>query len=215
VRVLLIDRDRNEAATLAGLLEPSGFTVAVASSLADEGVGDAALFDGIALGTEGPLEERTTSCRRLREAGYVKAVLAVCADAAEGEALLEAGADDFVTQPFEAIELVARLRSRVLRAAALPRLRWGPMDLDRVHRLLRLRGRDVPLTARECELLVGLMEARGRAVPRAELRDRVLHGREDRGSNIVEVHLSRLRDKLGDDAGIIETVRREGYRLRR
>jgi|GEM_PF-429407 len=215
VRILLIDRDGNEATSLAGLLEPSGFRVTVASSLDDGAVEDVALFDGIALGAQGPLEERTACCRHLREGGYLKAILAVCAGVTEGEALLDAGADDFVTRPFDALELVARMRSRALRAAALPGLRWGPMELDRVHRVLRLRGRSVALTARECELLVGLMEARGGAVLRADLRERVLHGREDRGSNIVEVHLSRLREKLGEDAGLIETVRRAGYRLRR
>jgi DNA-binding response OmpR family regulator len=183
VRILLIDRDGNEATSLAGLLEPSGFRVTVASSLDDGAVEDVALFDGIALGAQGPLEERTACCRDLREGGYLKPILAVCAGVTEGEALLDAGADDFVTRPFDALEL---------------------------------RGRSVALTARECELLVGLMEARGGAVLRADLRERVLHGREDhRGSNIVEVHLSRLREKLGEDAGLIETVRRAGYRLRR
>jgi DNA-binding response OmpR family regulator len=215
VRILLIDCDGNEAAALAALLEPSGFRVTVATSPDDETLEDVSHFDGVALGAQGPLEERTKSCRHLREGGYLKVILAVCSGVQEGEALLDAGADDFVTRPFEALELVARMRSRALRAAALPRLQWGLMDLDRVHRVLRLRGRSVALTARECELLVGLMEARGQAVLRADLRERVLHGREDRGSNIVEVHLSRLREKLGEDAGLIETVRRAGYRLRR
>jgi two-component system OmpR family response regulator len=59
------------------------------------------------------------------------------------------------------------------------------------------------------------MQAGGRVVTRATLRERVWHRNEDRGTNLVEVHLSRLRDKLGDDATMIETVRRAGYRLRR
>ncbi len=94
-------------------------------------------------------------------------------------------------------------------------MRWGPLDLDQVHRDLRVRGRTIALTARECALLTCLIEAGDQVVSRAKLRAQVWPRKEDRGTNLVEVHLSRLRDKLGDDAGVIETVRREGYRLRR
>jgi DNA-binding response OmpR family regulator len=208
VRVLLIDHD-----ALAGPLERLGLGIAVASSLNDAGVVDVTTFDGVMLGAQGRIGEE--SCRRLREKGYVGAILAVCADVAEGEALLGAGADDFVTAPFEARELVTRIRACARRAVAHSRLRWGPLDLDRVHRVLRLRGKSIGLTARECELLVCLIEAGDHVVSRTSLRARVLQGKEDKGSNLVEVHLSRLRDKLGEDAALIETVRRSGYKLRR
>jgi len=210
VRVLLVDQD-----ALAGPLERLGLGIAVASSLDDETLTDAAAFEGIILGVEGHLEESEGGCRRLREKGYVGAILAVCADVTEGEALLGAGADDFVRAPFEARELVTRIRACARRAASHFRLRWGPLELDRVHRVLQLRGRSIAMTARECDLLVCLIEAGGRAVSRTSLRATVLQGKEDKGSNLVEVHLSRLRDKLGEDAALIETVRRSGYRVRR
>lgn len=211
VRMLLIDRGA-EAATLAGLLEP-WFRVTVAS-LDDRSIEDVGMFAGIALGKAGAVDERVDRCQHLRDQGYVGAIVAICADLADGEALLDAGADDFVTVPFEARELVTRIRASARRTAARSHLRWGALELDRVHRELRIGGRSVPLTARECELLVCLIEAGGRVLSRTQLRERVWKRTEDRGTNLVEVHLSRLRDKLGKDVSLIETVRREGYRLR-
>lgn len=210
MRVLLIDHD-----ALAGPLERLGLRIAVASSLDDETAADVTAFDGVILGVQGRLRESEEVSRRLRERGYVGVILAVCADVTEGEASLGAGADDFVTMPFEPRELVTRIGACARRAAAHSRLRWGALELDRVHRVLRVRGRSVSLTARECELLVCLIEAGDHVVSRTNLRARVLQGKEDKGSNLVEVHLSRLRDKLGEDAALIETVRRSGYKLRR
>jgi DNA-binding response OmpR family regulator len=210
--MLLIDRGA-EAAALAALLEP-WFRVTIVS-LDEPSIDDVGLFAGITLGMQGELRQRVERCGQLRQQGYAGAILAICADSAEGEALLEAGADDFVTAPFEARELATRIRASTRRSAAHSRLGWGSLELDRVKRELRVRGRLIALTARECELLVYLIETGGRVVSRAQLRERVWQRKEDRGTNLVEVHLSRLRDKLGEDAVLIETVRRAGYRLRK
>lgn len=196
------------------MLERSGFNAKGGTSIHDGG-GEATSFDVVVLGPSGAIADRVSKCRRLREEGYIGAILAACADVTEGERLLEAGADDFMTPPFNEIELAARVRSCERRTAARPSLHWGPLELDRVRRTLRLRGKEIPLTPRDVELLACLIEAGGRAVSRARLRERVWAGKEDRGTNVVEVHLSRLRDKLGEDAWMIETVRRAGYRLRR
>jgi DNA-binding response OmpR family regulator len=213
VRILVID-PRGEDPGLAKLLEP-WFRVTVLSSTSEPLPGELAGFEGVVLGAQGPLDERTECCSRLRREGYAGAILAICVDVTEGDVLLDAGADDFATVPFEARELVTRVRACARRAAAHSRLRWGPLNLDRVHRELVLPNRKIALTARECEILVCLIEAGGFVVSRATLRERVWQRKEDRGSNLVEVHLSRLRDKLGEDAALIETVRRAGYRLRR
>jgi DNA-binding response OmpR family regulator len=213
VRILLID-DVGAKAVPTWSSE-AGLQVTVVSSIDDRLMEDISPFESVILAVQLPFDERVEHCRRLREEGYAGVVLAVCADVTEGEALLEAGADDFVTTPFEVRELGARIRACVRRAAAHSRLRWGPVELDRVQRVLRLRGRSIALTARECELLVCLIEAGGRSVSRANLRARVWQAKQKGGSNLVEVYLSRLRDKLGEDAKVIETVRRSGYRLRK
>jgi two-component system, OmpR family, response regulator len=216
VRVLLTDQDDPDTLVLAELLEQSRFSVTIASPSTEETTtADMSVFDAVTMGMRERLGGRIERCRSLRELGYAGAILALCEDAAEGEALLDAGADDFVAAPLKPSELTARLRASIRRAAARHRLRWGALELDRLGRLVRVRGRSVALTARECELLARLIEASGKVVSRATLRKQVWHGREDRGTNLVEVHLSRLRDKLGEDAAMIETVRGVGYRLRR
>jgi DNA-binding response OmpR family regulator len=211
VRVLLIDHDH----ALAEPLEHAGFRLTVVASPDEVQTDELLRFDGVALGAGAAIDAKTNGCRELRGRGYAGVIVAMCVDITEGEALLDAGADDFATAPVEPRELITRLRAGIRRAAAHPRLRWGPLELDRVHRDLNLRGRSVRLTARECALLTCLIESGDQVVPRAILRERVWPRKEDRGTNLVEVHLSRLRDKLGEDASVIETVRREGYRLRK
>jgi DNA-binding response OmpR family regulator len=94
------------------------------------------------------------------------------------------------------------------------RVERGPLALDRNERVAYLRERSLALTAREYSLLARLVEANGDTVTRAELLAAVWRRGGEPVSNLVEVNLSRLRDKLGPDAAMIETVRRGGYRLR-
>jgi DNA-binding response OmpR family regulator len=211
----LLQHDAVNAAQLAAVLEKAGFGVTVAPEDFDVGHIDAAAFDVILVGVAGRLEERTQNCRRLRASGYLGAIVALSAEESEIAALLDAGADDFVAAPVLASELVARAHMALKGVVTRARRQWGVIELDRVHRTVRLRGRSLTLTSREYELLVCLIEAGGQVVSRADLLASVWQREDDPSSNLVEVHLSRLRDKLGDDAGIIETVRRAGYRLRR
>ncbi len=93
--------------------------------------------------------------------------------------------------------------------------RWGEIEVDRVARTATLRGRSLALTSREYALLVCLLDAAGAPVARADLLARVWGIAEDPGSNVLEVHVSRLRDKFGEDAVLFETIRKTGYRLRK
>jgi DNA-binding response OmpR family regulator len=213
MRILVLDRD-NGAASLGEPLEALGFDATVLTRPLAK-TEDTTTFDGVVLTQSDSVDVRARRCRALREDGYGGAIVACCTDVAEGETLLEAGADDFVTTKADALELAARLRACARRALARSRLIWGPLELNLMGRVLHVHGRAIELTERECELLACLMEAGGRIVARARLRQKVWPRTEDRRSNMVEVHLSRLRDKLGTDAAIIETVRRAGYRLRR
>lgn len=215
VRVLVIDLDRATAGHLAGMLMRTGFAVQVGERRVDESTGRAATdFDVVALGPTGPVAERTALCSALRDGGYDGAIVAICADISDGSTLVEQGADDFLIAPVEELEMAARVRFCRKRRAAGPLMRCGPLELDCLRRSIRLRGRTIRLTSRDCELLACLIEAGGRVVPRARLLEQVWRGRQDRGTNLVEVHLSRLRDKLGEDARLIQTVRGAGYRLR-
>jgi len=216
VRVLVVDSEHAIAGHLAEMLMRAGFAVEVGECDAGASIQYVATdFDVVALGPSGLVGERTALCSALREGGYDGAIVAVCADISDGAVLVEQGADDFLIAPVEEREMAARVRFCRRRRVVQPLLRWGPLELDCLRRTLLLRGRSVRLTSRDCELLACLIEAGGRVVTRARLLEQVWQGRQDRGTNLVEVHLSRLRDKLGDDAWLIETVRRAGYRLRR
>jgi DNA-binding response OmpR family regulator len=215
VKVLLLDHDDADAAKLKSALEPLAHRATIASSLDDAAGSDAGASEAVVIGTRGALGDRTERCRQLRAGGYLGAVVAVCVEVAEGEGFLDAGADDFVTVPYDAREIDARLRASVRRVAARSRLRWDSMELDQVGRTLSLGDQSIALTNRECALLACLMRAGGTVVSRGTLRERIWLRKEDRGTNLVEVHLSRLREKLGEHASMIETVRRAGYRLRR
>ena len=211
--VLIVEHDAVEAAALARALESEGFRVTLHSEVDATARPDASALDVIVIGTSGDLTKRLALCRRLRVEGYTGGIVAVSTDATEPDQLVDAGADDFVAAPIRSSELAPRVRA-ILRRVATWVAVWGPLEIDRVHRAARLRGRTLSLTAREYALLVCLIEASGSAVSRAQLVSTVW-GRRDPGSNLVEVHLSRLRDKFGEDSAMIETIRRAGYRLRR
>jgi DNA-binding response OmpR family regulator len=215
VSVLLLQHDEADARTLASLLENDGFRATAEAQADSLGPIDAAVFDVVVMGVAGTLHDRADLCRRLRSRGYLGAIVALSASATEVPALLDAGADDFAVAPVEGTELAMRIRMAQRRVATGTRARWGRVEIDRVHRSARVHGRELSLTATEYALLTALLDAAGGLVSRADLLAKVWGRDEDPGSNLVEVHLSRLRDKLGTDAEAIETVRRAGYRLKR
>ena len=162
-------------------------------------------------------------CRRLRSeastAGVPIIMLTAKADEVDRVVGLEVGADDYVVKPFSPKELVARVRAVLRRArpteGAAPVLSAGPLTLDVARHLVTLQGRPLTLTPKEFDLLHALLESAGRVLSREHLLNRVW-GYARAGeieSRTVDVHVRRLRAKLGDLGRRIATVKSVGYRF--
>jgi len=216
VRVLVVEDEMRQAAALKRGLEAEGFAVDVATNgsdglwLATEQSYDVIILDVMLPGING-----YRLCAQLREREIWTPVLMLTAkdgELDEAEAL-DTGADDFLSKPFSYVVLVARLRA-LLRRGAPTRptvLRWGPIELDPNARVCRRDGAPVDMTGRELSVLEYLLRRGGEVVPKAEILDHVWDFAYDGDDNVVEVHVSALRRKLGRD--VIETIRGCGYRV--
>jgi two-component system phosphate regulon response regulator PhoB len=131
---------------------------------------------------------------------------------------LELGADDYISKPFSPREVVLRVKAVLRRfqheESAVERIEVGGIELDVSGHQLRVRGREMPLTATEFRLLRLLLERCGRVQTRGQLLSDVWGYAEDIDSRTVDTHIRRLRRKLGPEAERIETVIGVGYRLR-
>jgi two-component system response regulator PhoP len=158
--------------------------------------------------------------RKLREAGrkYPVLVLTARGDWQDKVAGLDAGADDYVVKPFRLEEIQARLNALLRRAAgfASPQITAGPISLDTSSKRVTVHGNPVELTAYEYKTLEYLILHIDQVVSKAELTDHLYAQDYDRDSNVLEVFIRRLRQKLDPDQSLqpIDTVRGQGYRLR-
>lgn len=217
-RVLLIDDDAKLFELLRELLAPSGFVVSNAPdgprglAMVEQGGFDVVLLDGMLPGMDG-----LDVLKRLRGkpafARLPVIMLTARGDEADRIVGLEVGADDYVAKPFSPRELLARLRAVLRRAdpdAFAERLQVGDVTVDvGAHQVTRA-GRPIELTALELDLLVGLMRRAGRAVARDALLQEAGRGDVSVSERTVDVHVSRLRHKLGEPSPI-KTIRGAGY----
>jgi len=221
MRLLVIEDEGLLRLQLKLGLEQAGYVV---DDAADGKVGlyqateynyDAAIID---LGL--PEIDGITLIRKLREAGkrYPVLILTARGDWQDKVAGLDAGADDYVVKPFRLEEIQARLNALLRRAAgfATPVIQCGSVQLDTSAKRVSVDNREVDLTAYEYKTLEYLMMHPGQVISKAELTDHLYAQDYDRDSNVLEVFIRRLRQKLDPDETLqpIDTVRGQGYRMR-
>jgi two-component system OmpR family response regulator len=221
VRVLVVEDDPKMAALVRRGLAEDGVVVDSAATgedalwMAGSSPPDVIVLDVMLPGIDG-----FETCRRLRAEGVWSPVLLLTArDAVEDRiAGLDGGADDYLVKPFSFGELHARLRALVRRGAE-PRpavLEVGDLRLDPATRRVWRRGAEIALSARELALLEAFMRRPGQALSRLQLLESAWDQAYENRSNVVDVYVRYLREKIDRPFGAesIETVRGHGYRLR-
>jgi DNA-binding response OmpR family regulator len=223
MRLLVVEDDNTIREFLTRALTESGFGVDASSlgsqaeKLALEGVHDALIVD-LTLPDMDGLE----LIQRLRAQGVSSPVLILSARRSVDERVLglERGGDDYMTKPFAVAELLARIRALLRRStpsqSEATRLRVADLEIDLIRREARRSGVEIQLTQQEFALLEYLCRNAGRVVTRAMVLDHVWKMRIDTSTNIVDVHIHRLRSKVDRDAQqpLIRTIRGVGYVLK-
>jgi two-component system OmpR family response regulator len=222
-KILLVEDDRETADYLVrGLAEESHNVEHAADGRdglfrASDGSFDLIILDRMVPGLDG-----LGLLKALRAAGVSTPVLILSALASVGDRIegLESGSDDYLVKPFSFGELLARVNALLRRSEGRPaaadlRISVGDLEIDPLARSVRRAGRRIDLKPREYSLLEYLARNEGRVVTRTMLLEQVWDYHFDPGTNVIDVHVSRLRRKLeeGFDRPILHTVRGAGYRL--
>lgn len=222
MRILVVEDDSHIADFLERGLSENGYAVDVAGSaetaleLVSEGVHDALIVDLMLPGMDG-----LSFIERCRGQGVGAPVLILSAlrsvdDRVRG---LHLGGDDYLTKPFALAELLARLHALLRRAthqqAESPHLQAADLEIDLLRREVRRGGRVIALSPREFAILEYLCRNAGRVLTRTMILDHVWHTRFDPQTNVVDVYIHRLRDKVdqGSSRQLIHTIRGVGYVL--
>lgn len=217
-RILVIEDNPDINRVVQYELEQAGFGVLAAFdgisglTLAREQNPDLVILD---LGL--PDIEGAEVTRRLRKNGSVPIIILTALDSLERKlALLEAGADDYMTKPFHPEELVARVKVQLRHQQQGDVIRVGELEVYPQKRLAYFKGHEVRLSPREFDLLTFLARQPGRVYSRAEIEREVWSGDLPSNSNVVDVHMANMRSKLRDldGYGLIRTVRGIGYALK-
>lgn len=216
MRILIVEDDDTLREQLVDTLITSGYAVDSAGDGEEAHfLGDTEPYDAVVLDLGLPIMDGASILRKWRSAGHAFPVLILTARDTWSEKVegLDAGADDYLTKPFNMEELLARLRALIRRSTgnANPLLECGDVVLDTRNSRVSEAGMPLKLTAQEFKLLDFLMHHQGEVVSRTTLTEHIYDQDFDRDSNTIEVFINRIRKKL--KTNIIHTVRGLGYRL--
>jgi two-component system copper resistance phosphate regulon response regulator CusR len=220
MRFLVIEDNSKLADVIRKGLTEQAYGVDVAhSGLEGEDLAASKSYDGIILDLMLPDHDGVTLCRNLRRHGIATPILMLTALASTGDKVtgLEAGADDYLTKPFDLEELIARIRALLRRhqPAEGGRLRFSELEMDLVSRRVTRCGRPISLTAKEFALLEYFMRNPNRVLSRSAIGERVWDMAFEEESNVIEVYVSRVRSKIDKGFGkpLIHTIIGTGYVL--
>jgi len=222
MKLLVVEDDRETAAYLVKGLSESGYTVDHCSDgrqglfLSSSGSYDAIILDRMLPGMDGLAVLGALRAAEIRTPALILSALGSVDDRVKG---LRAGGDDYLVKPFAFSELLARVEAVLRRgatAAATTRLRVADLELDLLTRTVKRGGKTIDLLPREFRLLEYLMRNAGHVVTRTMLLENVWDYHFDPQTNVIDVHVSRLRQKIDKhfDKPLLHTVRGAGYSLR-
>lgn len=221
MRVLVVEDERKTASFVRKALQSEGFAVDICSNGDDAlAAARATPFDVVVLDIMLPGRDGLSVLRQLRERRNSTPVLLLSARGEVNERVegLNLGADDYLPKPFELAELVARVRALTRRGGdnKSPLLQVADLTLDTLTRQARRGGTAIELTSREYRLLEFLMRSAGRLCGRMMILEKVWDYDFDPGTNLVDVYVKRLREKIDADfeAKLLHTVRGMGYVLK-
>jgi DNA-binding response OmpR family regulator len=221
MRILVVEDEQRVASFVTRALKESAYEVDLAET-GDKAIELATqnIYDSILLDIRLPGRDGIQVCRELRAARVDTPILMLTARTLVEQRVegLDAGADDYLTKPFAVTELLARVRALVRRRIHVGQrvLRYADLELDRHRRSVTRAGRKLLLTAKEFALLEFLVSRAPNVVPRNEIIEHVWDMQFDPGTNLVEVYINRLRQKIStaSEPKIIHTVHGVGYSLR-
>jgi len=222
MKILVVEDDRETATYLVKGLNESGYTVDRAGDgreglfLASSGGYDAIVLDRMLPGVDGLAMLGALRAAEIRTPALILSALGSVDDRVTG---LRAGGDDYLVKPFAFSELLARLEALLRRGVTAPtttKLRVADLDLDLLSRAVKRSGKSIELLPREFRLLEYLMRNAGHVVTRTMLLEHVWDYHFDPQTNVIDVHISRLRQKIDKsfEHPLLHTVRGAGYCLR-
>lgn len=216
MRILLVEDDPVLNNQVKGSLEENGYSVDSALD-GEEGhfLGDTEPYDAVILDLGLPKLDGITVLENWRKENKKFPVLILTARDRWSEKVngFDAGADDYVTKPFQMEELLARLRALIRRSAghATSDIECGPLKIDTKSNKVFIDGTKLKLTSHEYKIIEYFLHHQDKVISRTELTEHIYDQDFDRDSNTIEVFIGRLRKKLGND--MIKTERGYGYRL--